>query len=96
LSDCTRLLDRLLPNPRVTPASALEKKHGGGEKARIQIQTDLESSSAHVVDFVTVVQAVVISVSCALSCLTILVFSLCKERWILLVYKQPSSVVNSF
>jgi hypothetical protein len=36
----------------------------------VQIQTDLESSSAYVVDFATVVQVVVVSVSYALTCFT--------------------------
>jgi hypothetical protein len=62
----------------------------------VQIQTDLESSSAYVVDFATVVQVVVVSVSYALWSLIILIFSLCKERQFLLVYKQLSSSVNSF
>jgi hypothetical protein len=62
----------------------------------VQIQTDLESSSAYVVDFATVVQVVVVSVSYALLSLIILIFSLCKERQFLLVYKQLSSSVNSF
>jgi hypothetical protein len=70
--------------------------YGGWEKACVQIQADLESSSARFVDFATVVRVAVNSVSCAPSSLTIPIFSLCKERWFLLVYEQPSSGVNSF